>query len=68
MIKILELIATGFLVAGALPAMIESGWCYWLWLIGNSLGIVTHYKTGGKWFSVRDIVFLGIAVYGVAKA
>jgi hypothetical protein len=53
------------LAAGVTPAAIQSGACYWFWLAGNSLGIYTHYITGGKWFVVRDVVFLALAIWGL---
>ena len=65
MLEILGWTATVISITGVVLNNYRSKWCFGLWLVSNALCFVIHYRKRMVALTVRDLVFLGLAIHGL---
>ena len=65
-IEIISTLATIIAIAGVILNNHRRRSCFILWLGSNSLTLAVHLYVGLWSMSVRDVIFLGLAVHGWA--
>lgn len=63
--KAIEWISTVIAVIGVILNNYKITMCFLFWIISNSTSAIIHFKKGLYGFFVRDIIFLGLAIYGL---
>lgn len=64
MIETLGVIATVIAIAGVVLNNHRHIGCFYLWLVSNTLSAVVHVQTGVWSMTLRDVIFLGLALHG----
>lgn len=65
MIETIGTIATVIAIAGVVLNNHRHIGCFYLWLVSNALSAVVHLQTGVWSMTLRDVIFLGLALHGL---
>ena len=65
MIELLGFIATAIAIAGVILNNYRMRWCFGLWLVSNAISLSIHWHMGIVSLTIRDAVFLILAVHGL---
>lgn len=67
MFEIIGIIAVAITVVGVYLNIYKIRFCFYLWLVGNTLFMGMHWYLGSPSLVGMDVIFIALAVYGLYK-